>query len=496
MDESTGRSEVVDLATTAMIIRIISVGAAVFLLSPFAIDVSAGQESLPQAAYKNDRDQVETLLREGADPNKPFADATALLLTAEKGYPDLTRLLLQNGANPNLADQSGQTPLMWAARNDHIDVVRLLLRAGADVNSEDTRGETAITWAVKSGDPNVVKRLVDSGAKVSPEDGVSLRDAAKTGNEELVGVLLAAGANPCAKEWNNQNAIEAAADKGFLNVLKSVLEKSSQCADRNHELQEALSVATRSGHVPVVRYLLDQAPVDAETIRWVLDESNKEVVELVLDKVSPPDVSESDAKAIILALLRLKDTQRLDRFLKAGGKIDGAFDYDGITPLIDRCFEGDTESVRLLLDRGASIRKATKHGETPLLATAGGGHMEIAELLLRRGAQLNEKDDHGRDALLNAANLGHVEMCAFLIKHGAKINSADNEGLTALHYAADRGDVALTKMLLELKANPFARDRGGKTPLDHAQERGSAEVVDLLKDSVGQPKTTNRKPPR
>ena len=67
---------------------------------------------------------------------------------------------------------------------------------------------------MKSGNSDLVKLLVDSGARISAEDGGSLREAVKSGNEKMVDVLLGAGGNPCAKELNNQSAIQAAASTG------------------------------------------------------------------------------------------------------------------------------------------------------------------------------------------------------------------------------------------------------------------------------------------
>src|SRR5205807_8924 len=97
-----------------------------------------------------------------------------------------------------------------------------------------------------------------------------------------------------------------AADTGFLNVLKSLLEAKSACTDRESQIQEALSVAMIRGQVQVVQYLLDQAPVDPEIVSWHLSESSKEIVELVVKKVSPTKAKGGYAKQIILALLKLQ----------------------------------------------------------------------------------------------------------------------------------------------------------------------------------------------
>ena len=58
-----------------------------------------------------------------------------LLYPASKGYSMVTEYLLENGANVNLADKLGVTPLIAATRKGQRDVVAVLVQHGADVNA-------------------------------------------------------------------------------------------------------------------------------------------------------------------------------------------------------------------------------------------------------------------------------------------------------------------------------------------------------------------------
>jgi len=52
---------------------------------------------------------------------------------AERGHLDVVKLLLEHGADPNVQDDEGETPLHHAAAwRDNVDIVRLLLEHGAD----------------------------------------------------------------------------------------------------------------------------------------------------------------------------------------------------------------------------------------------------------------------------------------------------------------------------------------------------------------------------
>ncbi len=56
----------------------------------------------------------------------------------------MIRLLLAKGADVNVKDNAGETPLHSAAMNGSVDVTTLLLANGADVNAKDNQGRTPL----------------------------------------------------------------------------------------------------------------------------------------------------------------------------------------------------------------------------------------------------------------------------------------------------------------------------------------------------------------
>jgi ankyrin repeat protein len=69
------------------------------------------------------------------------------------------RTLLDSGANPNLPDHEGYTPLMWAVRWRNPEAARLLLAAGADPAAATPVGETARSLADGLGDTETLALL-------------------------------------------------------------------------------------------------------------------------------------------------------------------------------------------------------------------------------------------------------------------------------------------------------------------------------------------------
>ncbi|MGV3722849.1 MAG: ankyrin repeat domain-containing protein [Actinomycetota bacterium] len=90
-----------------------------------------GVPALHAAVYADDPEIMRLLLRRGANPNRAFEGATPLFLAASDGDPDRVRMLLARGANPNTPSSEGVTPLRAAANERNNQVIAVLKRAGA-----------------------------------------------------------------------------------------------------------------------------------------------------------------------------------------------------------------------------------------------------------------------------------------------------------------------------------------------------------------------------
>jgi ankyrin repeat protein len=132
---------------------------------------------------------------------------------------ELVRLLIEQGANLEIRDDSGRTPLLWAGlsydkcRFDYqpysSEIIRLLVDGGANVNvratppddwedrceNRETMFDTPLLQAAKQGDVEVVKLLVGAGADVKAKDSqgwTALDLAVQTRQDNIVEILLEA----------------------------------------------------------------------------------------------------------------------------------------------------------------------------------------------------------------------------------------------------------------------------------------------------------------
>jgi ankyrin repeat protein len=108
--------------------------------------------------------------------------------TGEAGVHVVTRrgdlgwlgLLYQKGANLNLKDREGNTPLILAAVTRWTEGVITLIRLKAQVNLQNRLGETALLKSVQARDYELTKALLDAGANpdIADNSGISPRMAA------------------------------------------------------------------------------------------------------------------------------------------------------------------------------------------------------------------------------------------------------------------------------------------------------------------------------
>ncbi|KAL1530610.1 hypothetical protein AB1Y20_001510 [Prymnesium parvum] len=160
---------------------------------------------------------------------KDYDRRTALHVSASEGHLNCVSMLLDLGANPNLSDRWGGSPLDDAQRHRHVAIAELLrkhggrggvndlgaalivaassgnatlvaelIEDGANVNSIDYDRRTPIHLAASEGHPEVVRVLIERGGNVNCEDrwgGTPLDDAIRKGNTDCVAHLEKAGAS-------------------------------------------------------------------------------------------------------------------------------------------------------------------------------------------------------------------------------------------------------------------------------------------------------------
>jgi ankyrin repeat protein len=247
---------------------------------------------------------VRTLLEHQKGQGLDLRDSrgeTALYKAAKAGHADMVYFLLIRGARADLSDQSRNTPLMAACSSGFLGVVRTLLehQEGQGLDSKDAEGRTALFKAAENGHEEVVVFLLSRGAQANIErrrwegntplmaaynDGFlgvvrviihhlmdeglvvvggtnALHIAVERGDEEIVGLLLACGADVSGAirtVSSAKTALGIASEKGRLSVVKLLLEhlNGQRLDTRDGNGSTALHLACQNDTPEVVRALL------------------------------------------------------------------------------------------------------------------------------------------------------------------------------------------------------------------------------------------------
>ncbi|GBO54087.1 hypothetical protein APA_2035 [Pseudanabaena sp. lw0831] len=121
---------------------------------------------LMSAAYNGDIEMVKLLLLKGAEVNSSPDEGVAAIDEAIRlNHPDVVKLLLENGANPN-HNVLGATPLHHAAYYGYQKIVSLLIEHGADINAKSLSDKkTPLAIAIQNKHLDVIELLKKAGAK-------------------------------------------------------------------------------------------------------------------------------------------------------------------------------------------------------------------------------------------------------------------------------------------------------------------------------------------
>lgn len=251
---------------------------------------------------------------------------TPLEQAAEQGDLRTVKRLVAEGASLRAEDTAhGKTPLYFAATADKAEMTRFLIQKGADVNARDDSGETALHEVAYSGHLKVARLLLDHGAAVnlrSHDGSTPLHQAVYLGTEvgvpynladhfktkrRLAALLLDHGADIDARDERGESPAFAAARIGNVPVFDLLLTRGAATAGPFFAGGTLLHAAAMSDEPSIVKRLLLERGMDINArteeegmtplhfaVRWGSQEDNPQMVEFLLQ--SGADVNARDAR--------------------------------------------------------------------------------------------------------------------------------------------------------------------------------------------------------
>jgi len=224
---------------------------------------AGGSTALHHAAGFGPVGNVELLINQGANVNVKNRRGSTPLHWAIHDEAKV-RLLLSKGADVNVKQVQGRTPLYLAAMlGNGVSTMRMLLAKGADPNLAGVNGQTPLMMAAARGNVEGMRLLIEKGADVNAKDGAgetALMAASTGGNAQAVQLLIEKGADVKVKSKRNETALGFAATSGVQASVELLLAKGADVNVRNFRGYSPLMFAASSDAMPagVIKLLLDK----------------------------------------------------------------------------------------------------------------------------------------------------------------------------------------------------------------------------------------------
>jgi ankyrin repeat protein len=243
----------------------------------------------------------------------------------------MVELFLGKGAALEVKDLLGRTIVLIAVETGQLDIIHILLEKAPNIQVADIRGQALIHYAAASGLPTIVKQCMNDIERQDNSGRTALHVAANAGHEDVVQLLVQAGANIEARTISGQTPLYCAAVAGDTNIVQQLIDSGANMKARDNYGASILYAAATAG----------------------------EQAEAVVD----------------LFLAKIEQASNMGRTL-----------------LHHAALAGDTNMVERLIERGMDLDARTVDGETAIYLAMIRGHDDIVQLLRRAKMGITSED--------------------------------------------------------------------------------------------------------
>ncbi|XP_078312028.1 uncharacterized protein LOC144618900 [Crassostrea virginica] len=436
---------------------------------------------------------IKRLIQKGADVNLcNVRGLSPLYMASQNGHESTAKLLLDNGADVNLCTYDGRSPLWTACFEGHNSTAQLLLNKGADVNLPDNDGDGPLHVACQEGHESTAQLLLKNAAGVNSinKDGISpFYRACRNGHESTAKLLLDNGADVNLCNNDGRSPLWTACFEGHDSTAQLLLNKGADVNLSDNDGDGPLHVACQEGHESTAQLLLKNAAgvnlINKDGISPLYRacrNGHESTAKLLLDNGADVNLCDNEGSSPLWTACFEGHDSTAQLLLNKGADVNLS-DNDGDGPLHVACQEGHESTAQLLLKNAAGVNSINKDGISPLYRACRNGHESTAKLLLDNGADVNLCDNEGSSPLWTACFEGHDSTAQLLLNKGADVNLSDNDGDGPLYMACQEGHESTAELLLNKGADVNLRKGDGVGPLYIACQEGHERTVQLLLNS-------------
>ena len=353
------------------------------------------------ASLSSSGESIETLIDLGANVNAQRTDDKVTPLILSGGWNNFMAvyLLLDHGADANIARDDGCTPLHLAVMEGNQNVVKLFLEKNALINTQDADGNSPLHRAVSKGFFDITKLLVQKGSNVNPqnkEGGTPLFLGVKNKHEQLIKLLI-----------ENEADVKIGYKKNYTERIQLVRGKDKGRAAWHYVLVKKHLLGlflkrVKGGRVNVADF------GDILRSGWGKDPPEG-TTDKILKEYDFQFKEIPDATLLHIASEQVNEPEIIDLLVKSGANVN-AQDAEGFTPLHMAAIHGNLKIVKKLVDLDADVNIVATDGKNAAELAHLNEELEIEEYLESKMASSQrtkeKKDDYERaDLLIEAYGL-------------------------------------------------------------------------------------------
>lgn len=435
-----------------------------FCLSGCKTTSAVKEEPIQQMIMDGRYDEAKDLFTTKTDINSQDENGdTAIHVCARINEPDLITFLVFKGADIEIANKEGDTPLLVAIKNDNIDAAKTLIALKANIFAKDEDGISALQTAIAKNEAWYDIMINEKTGQIRSVNGDTIvHYFVRTFDEKAIDYCIKKQLPLSVKNNNGETPValcyQNVLDEVAVRIAAKLIQSGAECERGNFAYFED-AVKT---HNTLLRFTDGQTPLHIATI--------------------------SGHTGVVNYLLNEKTSARLSDLLQAQ-------DIAGSTPLHEAVRYGQVNIARLLLSYGAKVDAIDAVGKSPfLLIIPAEKQYAMYNTLVNYNADVTQKDMYG-DTVLHVCTMAGVktDVLSYLVSHGAPINERNKKGVTPLNLAIEKNNLEHIVFYAQAGADINAEDMEGNTPLGRALESPTMSILQnmitpknvLSKDSSG-----------